>query len=222
MLATGILLYLPTTAGVLGSRESVKATHLYLASAWVVALLVIAALGDRRALRETAREVDLFDADDSRWLRGRSAPQGRFNAGQKVHAVVQAAFAALFLVSGALLYYGERDTRFRLDGTILLHDGVTVLASLLVVGHLYLAVVHRPTRPALRGIVVGTVREDWSQAHHAKWAPAHPGARPRAALRRPLTWALLAAAIALAVATVAVVPSSSSSTGPGTAAGPGR
>ena len=76
---------------------------------------------------------------------------------------------ALFAVSGMLLWLGERDTRFRLDGTIVLHDVLTYASVALVAGHLYLAVIHPTTRHALRGITRGSVREDWAREHHAKW-----------------------------------------------------
>lgn len=207
LLVTGLLLYLPSVAGVLGSREAVKTVHLYVASAWLVALLLIVALGDRRGLRATVRDLELFDGDDRRWLRRTGAPQGRFNAGQKLHAALQAAFATLFLISGSLLLYGERDTRFRLDGTIILHDALTFFATVMVVGHIYLAVVHPPTRPALRGILSGSVREDWAREHHAKWtrgfAVQEHGAPPPT---RGTTWLLLGAVVAVVAITLAAVP----------------
>jgi len=133
------------------------------------ALLAVVALGDRRGLRATTRELDVFDADDRRWLLGRHVRQGRFNAGQKLNAAFTAAFAVLLAVSGVLLWLGERDTRFRLDSTIVLHDVVAYLSVALLAGHLYLAVIHPSTRHALRGMTVGTVREDWAREHHAKW-----------------------------------------------------
>lgn len=207
MLATGLVLYLPALVGSLGSREAVRAAHLYIAAAWVIALLLVAALADRRPLRRTVRELDRFDSDDRGWLRRRPLPQGRFNAGQKVHAAIQAAFGVLFLVSGALLLAGERNTAFRLESTILLHDGLTLFATLLVLGHIYLAVIHPGTRPALRGIVAGTVDAGWSARHHPKWAPAAGAAAPglRARLARPATWLLLAAAAGTGAAALVLV-----------------
>lgn len=208
MLVTGVALYLPALVGTLGSREAVRAAHIYIAAGWIVALLLIAAVADRGALRKTARDLDFYDSDDRGWLRGRRRPQGRFNAGQKVHAAAQAAFAALFLVSGVLLLAGERNTDLRFDSTILLHDGLTVVGSLLVLGHLYLALVHRTTRPALRGIVLGEVDAEWSSRQHSKWVPPADGPAPaelRARLRRPATWILLMAAAAGAGAAIALV-----------------
>ena len=43
------------------------------------------------------------------------------------------------------------------------------ISLVLVVGHLYLALIHPTTRHALRGMTSGTVREDWARKHHAKW-----------------------------------------------------
>jgi formate dehydrogenase subunit gamma len=169
LLGSGLVLYLPALATEVGRRPLVKDVHLLTALAWAVALAAVVVLGDRRGLRATARELDVFDADDRRWLLGRDAAQGRFNAGQKLNAALTAAFAVLLAVSGALLWLGERDTRFRLGSTIVLHDVVMYLSVALVAGHLYLAVIHPTTRHALRGITVGTVREDWAREHHAKW-----------------------------------------------------
>jgi formate dehydrogenase subunit gamma len=169
LLGSGLVLYLPSLATEIGRRPLVKDVHLLTALAWAIALLAVVALGDRRGLRATTRELDVFDADDRRWLLGRHVRQGRFNAGQKLNAAFTAAFAVLLAVSGVLLWLGERDTRFRLDSTIVLHDVVAYLSVALLAGHLYLAVIHPSTRHALRGMTVGTVREDWAREHHAKW-----------------------------------------------------
>lgn len=172
LLVTGLVLYLPALAGSLGSRDSVKNAHLYIAIGWAALIVLTVILGDRRGLRAAIREIEEFDADDTQWLRRRHTPQGRFNAGQKVHTVIQAAFAVLFTISGILLWLGERNTDLRFGGTIVLHDGITLMATVLVLGHLYLALLHPRTRHATRGIVLGTVRESWARKHHAKWRAA--------------------------------------------------
>ena len=171
LLATGLILYLPSLSVLVGRRPLIKDLHAWSGVGWVCALALIALLGDRRGLLRTARDLDTFDADDVRWLRRRRpAPQGRFNAGQKVNASLNAAFTVLFLVSGLLLWLGERDTRFRFASTVVLHDGVMYVALALLAGHLYLALIHPATRHSLRGMTVGTVDEDWARAHHPKWA----------------------------------------------------
>src|SRR6478609_6070492 len=74
LLGSGLCLYLPSLAEVVGRRTLLKDIHLYTAAAWAVALVLVALLGDRRALIATAREIDRFDADDRAWLRGRRPP----------------------------------------------------------------------------------------------------------------------------------------------------
>ncbi len=169
LLATGLALYIPALSVAVGRRPLLKDIHVYTAVAWIVGLVLVVVLGDRRRLRATVRELDTFDADDMLWLRRYPRPQGRFNAGQKVNAALTAAFALLFAVSGSLLWLGERDHRFQLGSTILLHDWLTLISLVLLVGHLYLALIYPATRHALRGMTVGTVRRDWAERHHPKW-----------------------------------------------------
>jgi formate dehydrogenase subunit gamma len=170
LLATGLALYLPSLSELVGRRPLLKSIHVYTAVAWIVALVVVVVLGDRRSLRATIREIDVFDRDDRAWLLRRHPPQGRLNAGQKLNAILTAVFAILFVVTGVLLWYGERDTRFRFAQTILIHDWLTYISLLLFLGHLYLSVIHPRTRHALSGITRGWVYEDWAREHHAKWA----------------------------------------------------
>ena len=170
LLGTGLVLYLPALSVAVSNRPLVKSIHVYTAVAWLLALTLVVLVGDRRGLWRTLRELDVFDRDDRRWLTVHPVPQGRFNAGQKLNAALTAAFAVLFAISGFLLWYGERNTDFRWASTILLHDVLTVASVFLLTGHLYLAVLHPATRHALRGMTLGSVREDWAREHHAKWA----------------------------------------------------
>lgn len=170
LLATGLALYVPSLSVAIGRRPLLKDVHVYTAVAWILALVLVVLLGDRRRLRSTLRELDAFDEDDLLWLRRYDRPQGRFNAGQKVNAALTGAFALLFAISGSLLWLGERDHRFQFASTILLHDWLTFFSLVLLVGHLYLALIYPATRHALRGMTVGNVRRDWAERHHPKWA----------------------------------------------------
>lgn len=170
LLTTGLILYLPRLSAEVGRRPLIKDIHFWGGVGWVAALLIVAVLGDRRGLLRTARELDVFEREDVNWLtRRRPREQPRFNAGQKINAALNAAFLVLFLVSGLLLWFGERDTRFRFASTVFLHDGVMYASLALLLGHLYLALIHPATRHALRGMVLGNVREDWARKHHARW-----------------------------------------------------
>jgi formate dehydrogenase subunit gamma len=151
-------------------RQEIQYIHFWGGVAWLSALAAVVLLSGRRLLA-TARELDSFDRDDLLWLRRRRAPQGRFNAGQKINAALTAAFAILFGVSGLLLWFGEQDTRYRFASTVILHDGLMYVSLGLLVGHLYLALIHPATRHSLRGMTLGDVRVEWATRHHAKWEP---------------------------------------------------
>jgi formate dehydrogenase subunit gamma len=171
LLATGLILYLPRLSMLVSRRQLIQSLHFWAGVGWLGALAAVLVLGGRRLLA-TARELDSFDGDDLRWLRrGGKAPQGRFNAGQKVNAVLTASFTVLFGVSGLLLWFGEQNTRYRFASTVILHDGLMYVSLVLVVGHLYLALIHPSTRHALRGMTVGDVSSEWAARHHAKWKP---------------------------------------------------
>lgn len=186
MLATGLALFVPGLATVV-ARPTSKAWHIDAALALAAGVLALFA-AHRARLRATMRDLDRFDGDDARWLFGWSRiwrrapapPQGRFNAGQKVNSALVGGLMVVMFVTGVLLLLGERDTRYRFAGTVIVHDWATWILVALVIGHLYLAIIHRSTRHALRGMVVGDVDRDWALRHHEKWVeaqePVHGGA----------------------------------------------
>jgi formate dehydrogenase subunit gamma len=170
LLTTGLILYLPRLSVLVARRQFIQSIHFWGGVAWLGALAAVLLLGARRLVK-TARELETFDRDDLRWLRGGKAPQGRFNAGQKINAALTAAFTILFGVSGLLLWFGEQDTRLRFASTVILHDGLMYVSLVLLVGHLYLALINPATRHSLRGMTLGDVRVEWAMRHHAKWEP---------------------------------------------------
>ena len=177
----------------MGRRPLLKTIHLYTAAAWAIALVLVVVVGDRRALGRTVHEIDTFDADDRGWLRGRHTPQGRLNAGQKLNAIVTAAFAILFALSGVDLWYGERDTRFRLPNALLVHDYLMYASLILLIGHLWFALILPKTRHSLSGITRGWVDEEWAAGRHPKWVAAArasggsgAGAEPPVAVQQEL------------------------------------
>jgi formate dehydrogenase subunit gamma len=186
MLATGLVLFLPPLAGVVGNRPLIKGAHLVIAVLWLTGLLLVAVLGDRRVVRRSWRQFESLDAGDLRWLRSQSAreaPQGRFNGGQKLHGVVQGALTILFFVSGTFLWLGERNHALRLPGSLALHDAAMIVGTLFVVGHIAIALAPT-TRASLSGMADGTVPASYVAAHHAAWDPADEPVERRPALTR--------------------------------------
>jgi formate dehydrogenase subunit gamma len=160
LLGSGLCLYLPSLSEAVNRRPLLKEIHLYTAAAWAGALVLILVVGNRRSLRRVARELDRLD------------PDGRMNRGQQLNTIATVAFAILFSVTGVLLWYGERDTRFRFASTLLVHDWLMYASLVLFLGHLYYALILPSTRHSLSGMTRGWVREDWAERRHPRWVAA--------------------------------------------------
>src|SRR5256886_16075555 len=93
LFGSGLCLYLPSLAQLVGRRPLLKDVHVYTALAWLAALALVILAGDRRRLLADARETDVFADDDPGWLRRRGHPPGRFHARPKPNVVPQAAAA---------------------------------------------------------------------------------------------------------------------------------
>lgn len=187
LLLTGLTNYAPRLKAVqLAGFRLFAWAHVVLGFAMVVvALAVLLALLRSRALRtEAATLADLTDADQ-RWLEHRARtllgareadpPVGRFNAGQKLNALVSAAATAALLATGVLLgvNYVRKDLLdvATVNAMFPWHTAVALATLPLVLGHIYLAALHPATRESLRGMTRGVVRRDWAARHHPRWAP---------------------------------------------------
>jgi len=142
-------------------------------------VLLAALAGDRPALRRAARQLRTLDGEDRRWLAwaprsllgasGAPPPVGRFNAGQKLNAMLITVLLAASIGSG--LYWWARlhgvFGNSNIDGAV--HNVAGVAIIVLVCGHLYMAVLNPATRHALRGITTGSVEAGWAAEHHPAW-----------------------------------------------------
>jgi formate dehydrogenase subunit gamma len=127
-------------------------------------------LGEHRALFHAARHLFVFDRRDRAWLRARvrdpfhpdaNPSWGMFNTGQKVLAWALSASVVVVIVTGVLSWShgGEGG----------LHGAAVLLTGILLGAHVFMAVVNPATRPALHGMVLGSVRRSWAAEHHADW-----------------------------------------------------
>lgn len=148
--------------------------------------LVYAPLLLRRELRHDLRELFDFRTRDYLWLQhlglravgARSHPPavGKFNAGQKLNAVAVVLSYAALLGTGAVLGVNYASKRFFtvgfVESTFPWHTAISFLVVPLVLGHLYLALLHPSTRESLRGVTRGVVRREWAAKHHDGWTPS--------------------------------------------------
>jgi len=117
-----------------------------------------------------------YDKDDIDWLKhvyrytmGHAAempPQGRLNAGQKLHhAAVVLVSAAIVLTGLAMWFLKSGLGASGLAWAAIIHDLAMLTLTLLLVGHLYFTYVYK----ALSGMTSGYIPELDARIEHAKW-----------------------------------------------------
>jgi formate dehydrogenase subunit gamma len=177
---TGLVTWIPVTRAWLGGvRDPFNHYH----GAAGLLMLVIPAfmfiLFDRRRLRQDLREIDVWDKDDRRWfwaalrggtLRGREMPaQGRLNAGQKMNAILVAAMAIGFIVTGSMLLGSQTLPAWMVSRALWFHGTLSVLAVLLFAGHLAHVFLTEHGRDSLRAMSRGTLSERTARERYSKW-----------------------------------------------------
>jgi formate dehydrogenase subunit gamma len=180
LLLTGAALYLPGI-NAFGRRDLIRPLHLVAAAALVLAPAAVYVLGDRRAIRREADQIDRWSASDVRWLRvwlgyhkpdreEQLPPAGRFNAGQKLNSVFSLAMGVGLLATGLVMVLGHQFRGPTAQAANLLHDLLFLAALPLVAGHIWLSALKDDTRPGLSGMIGGRVSREWLRKHH----PAAP------------------------------------------------
>lgn len=194
LILSGLGLWLPPGNNpVLDHRDLVRTVHLDAALGLVAT--IIPALGRGAPLSALWRQVQWFDRDDWVWLRRvvipaplrrqPLPPQGRFNAGQKLNSIAIAAATVGFIVTGTMMWQGEHLATSLSEAADNWHLWLMVLVIPLIAGHLVLSLLLPSTRPALRGIVFGSVRADFAARRHARWAAAAEATEETDAHARP-------------------------------------
>ena len=174
-------MWLPVTREWLGgARQTFSQFHGAMGVLMVAVPLLLFLLLDRRRLAADVREVDRWDGDDRRWfwaavrggtLRGAAMPpQRRLNAGQKVNAVLVAAMAVGFVVTGSLLLARVHLPAWLVSRALWLHGFLAVTGIALFLGHLAHVFLTSHGRDYLRAMIYGRLRLETALARHSKWA----------------------------------------------------
>lgn len=137
-----------------------------------IAYLVV----DRQGAKELLVESFTYDSDDVAWLKKAPRyffgyavdmpPQGRLNAGQKVHHAGVVIFSATVVGSGLVLWFAKGALGpSGLALTAMVHDVSMLILTVLLVGHLYFTFVYK----ALSAMTTGYVSAEDAKIEHPKW-----------------------------------------------------
>ena len=131
---------------------------------------------DRRGAKELLVESFSYDKDDIEWFKhagryfiGRAVgmpPQGRLNAGQKLHHAGVVITSATVVASGIFMWYAKGNLGaegLALAATI--HDLSMLALTVLLAGHLYFTFVYK----ALSSMTTGYVSKEDAEIAQPKW-----------------------------------------------------
>ncbi|MCU1356832.1 MAG: putative formate dehydrogenase [Acidimicrobiales bacterium] len=172
LIATGSIMYVDPLTALVGRRVLVNTIHLYAGIALPVPFMVVLVGRWNRGLRRDARRLGRFSPDDWRWLRKRSRATGslrvgKFNAGQKVNAILVAGSLPVMLATGSLMKWHDPFSDSWRTGATFVHDLGYVGLFLLVVGHIRKALQDPVSMGAMRRGTPVSLR--WAEAHHRGW-----------------------------------------------------
>jgi formate dehydrogenase subunit gamma len=172
--------YQTLVEGILGGRANLLAFHVALGLSWIFVFLVYGIFGYRSYLHHEVlqREIAL-DRDDWRWLvvrvlgiLGRSneplPPQGIYNAGQKLFALMVYAMIPVVMLTGMVMTFGWFGPA-AVGWAVVLHFAAVgaVVCGLIV--HVYMGAVFPEEKPAFFSMITGNVDELYAYSHHFKW-----------------------------------------------------
>ena len=131
---------------------------------------------DRAGAKEVLVDSFKYDKDDVAWFKhmyryaiGKTAnmpPQGRLNAGQKLHHSAVIVFSAVIVVSGLILWWFKADlSTAMLSWTAIIHDLSMLALTLLLVGHVFFTYVYT----AWSSMGTGYVSKEDMELEHSKW-----------------------------------------------------
>jgi formate dehydrogenase subunit gamma len=157
-------------------------TGLHRASGFALIVLPMLATlksrGDVRIHFYNIKQAWTWVYDDFKWLalmglaavssKIRLPEQGKFNAAEKLNFMVLMTTYPLYVATGLLMWL----TRLAVLAWIL-HFFMAMLAAPLLLGHLYMALINRASRPGLQGMISGFVDRQWAKHHYRRWYREH-------------------------------------------------
>ena len=90
--------------------------------------------------------------------------QGKFNAAEKLNFMLLMSTYPLYLITGSIIWITNKALL-----SWLIHFGMAIIATPLLFGHLFMAMLNPETRVALSGMITGFVDRQFVKHHHGKW-----------------------------------------------------
>jgi formate dehydrogenase subunit gamma len=137
-------------------------------------IAVFRSKGDLRIHFYNIRQAWIWTLSDIRWLllAGAAAvskhvslpEQGKFNAAEKLNFMMLMTMYPLYILTGLTIWLTHNAFI-----SWILHVGMALIGSPLVLGHIYMAAVNPSSRTGLQGMISGFVDRHWAKHHYRQW-----------------------------------------------------
>lgn len=155
-------------------RKFLVLAHQCVSVVFIAAPLLLIAFGNRRVWRENLHLLTTWSRKDLEWLvkKPLSAifrnislpPSDKFNPGQKTWAALAVVGSKTLAVTGVIMWSVPSPIL-----AIMIHTAVGVGLGLALMGHVFMAVGSKETRPSFNSIINGKVDAKWATRHHPLW-----------------------------------------------------
>ena len=180
---TGLVLFIPGL-GFLAQDSWTRVIHRIAAIIFVVMPLIYLIFQPKAALRGI-KDAFTWGMEDFGWLKAAPRyyilcneegmpPQEHMNTGQKMWWFIVLVFGVVFVISGAIMWFGKATAPAALlQWMVFVHDVSFIVTGAMFFVHIYLGVFHPLMLPrrigAWNAIVHGTVSAEYAKSHHGKW-----------------------------------------------------
>ncbi len=179
LLLSGIVLIASPLAP-LAAGGTTRLVHRIAIVPFMLLPILYAVLNPKQAM-ELVKESFTFTREDLEWFKHMPAyffgntqglpPQGRINAGQKLHHATTFLMFVTVAASGFVLLFGKG--QLGPDGLALsamVHDLSMLGLTVMLIGHLYFTFVY----DALNAMLTGLVTEEYARLEHPRWLSELP------------------------------------------------
>jgi formate dehydrogenase subunit gamma len=182
MVFTGLVLLLPAFQPLAqgDAGHFIRLVHRIFAIPLIAVPILYVILRPRRMLQTLGdilgvgkSDVGWFKAAIPYYLAGRHGvmpPQGRFNTGEKMNAVVSVGALIVLAITGVIMWVGKGSVSPGVfQAAVIIHDLAMAATVTMFIVHLYLAMAHPLMWQSLTGIRFGSVSESYAREHHSAW-----------------------------------------------------
>ncbi|MBB5172834.1 formate dehydrogenase subunit gamma [Texcoconibacillus texcoconensis] len=95
--------------------------------------------------------------------------QGFYNPGEKLNSCMQIVSFFALVFSGLVLWFPEAFPVSVVQWSNLIHVVAFIMATTVVIGHIFLSAFHPNSKPSMEGITKGEISVDYAKHHHGEW-----------------------------------------------------